>query len=521
MDFLTHHAHFDDRLERWTFNQDHRRGGLWLYRQARRYLVPFDVESDEGYKNRLERSPGLYENLVEASLQVYSSQLWRREPDRDLPPSLSAVLKDVDLNGTDASAFFQQATENADLFGIYYTLVDAPRIDPGTTEDQVAKKRLRPFFEHIEPHQLVDWEVETNDTERRGRLNYAVIEDCVCRGKGPFQKGEDVRRLRVFTRDTWEIWENSKGDSKDFAPVAAGTNFIGEVPIAIWYSRRKEPMVGETIFDDVSAKSNALWNRSSVRDESFYFQGFAQLFIFSDNTSLGKLKLGEARAIKLGQSDSADYKAPPANVFEAYKAYVREMIDSVADLVFVRSTRQLPTAAPTSAETRETDRQEFLALLAKKAQGFEESEREAWRLAALLAGETPDAAEKIEIKYNRQFRSQEADATEWSLRLQGHVASRVEWRMALHPEETKEDAEKAIEEIDKDIEERTPIALQAANDKRDMVKALLAGQDLGANRSADAQADTDEAKAAEDAVAPRKPEGSGAAGRPSNGAPFQ
>jgi len=455
-DFAVRHPEYTERLPDWSFNRDHFRGGRALAEASkvalapsgtvRRYLYPHEVEGAKTYENRLDRSPGLYQNLVTHAIDVYRSHVMRVEAQRELPDVLAPIVLDADLFGSSAHAFFSAVHDEAQLQGISFVLVDAPEVPDGLTEAAAREQRLRPWFELVTAEAVIDWEIETQDPRTRGQLKFAVLRDCVQQRPGSFQATKEITRYRVWTPATWQIWHADGTDGKAVL-VKNGPNRIARVPIVPCYDRFRGPMMGGTVIDEVARKANALWNRSSVRDENFYRQGFSLLVIASDAQGIEKLDLGAQRALVLAKGDTAAYQSPSTGIFEAYGAFAREMIEQAADLVFGRTARhQMPTAQVESAAKREIDRREFVALLEMKASRMEECERQAWAMAARYYGVETNSDDAPWVTYSRDFRVHELEAAEWAERIAQGVASPVEWRLALHPEETEEEAAEAVRE---------------------------------------------------------------------------
>lgn len=446
LDFSVRHDDYDALNTVWTYNADHYAGGRVLCAAGSTYLHQFVLEGDESYRKRLERAEGLYENLIAKAMGVYLSHVFRREADRSKLTAIHAEASDVDLFGTPAHDFFRAVLEQAVLQGISYVLVDAPREGGFVTEAEAQARRLRPWMELVPAPKVVDWDVETADPARRGALNYVVIRDTIVRGKAPFSRGVTMTRFRIWTRNEWAVYEAQGESATAAALVSYGPNALGVVPLVPCYDRQIAPFRGATIVDEVARKANALWNRSSVRDENFYFQGFSQLVIKSDDKTLGELKLGADRAIKLSRGDDAGYISPSGDTFAAFKDFVQELTESVADLVFARTERQTPTAQVETAEKREIDRAEFVALLHAKSKSIETCERAAWRLWAMYLSSAPDTVESVEVPYPREFRVSDVPAAEWQAMVTAHVESRVDWRLSRHPEESRERAIEAIKE---------------------------------------------------------------------------
>lgn len=526
------HPHYDERSPVWHWNRDHWEGGRALVKKATEYLPKFQLENEENYSRRKGRAQRLYHNLVRSAVQVYISQLFRKQPDRTLPDGWDAYVDDVDMMGTKASRFFKHTGQRTFRDGVCFVLVDAPdesllmqppveakplpappkEKQPPTEDErpdeQAAKEpppkpepdakaeptkeriseadaqelRLRPWFERIEAHRVIDWDVERVDTARRGTLNWVVIQDDSFERRLPFQQPEKVTRFRVYTRDRIMFYERrtraKEGAQNTSSEVLTKdvANQLGEVPLVAFYDEFIEPMRGATVMDDVALTANALWNSTSVADEAYHYQGFSLLTIVSD-ADMEELKIGEDRGLRLPTGSTAEYLSPSAVPFEAHEKRAREMVERVADLVFQRTSRQLPTAQVESAEKKDLDRQEFVALLEEKAAGFEQAEKQCWQLFARYLQADPTV---VSVTYNRKFRTDQRTVQDWKDLVAEHVASRVEWYLDLHPGVTKDEALEAIKE---NIEAEKELAPAAA--------AMDAGVDAFGNALDDLSMDGD------------------------------
>src|SRR5262245_4489155 len=127
--FDQQHEWYKRRSEAWRYNREHHEGGRALITSAHisEYLIQFKSETG-GYTDRVKRAPGLYENLPKRALQVYQSQLFRVQPRRTLPKKLTELEMNVDLQGTEADEFFKAVSEEAQLLGQTYVLIDSPHV---------------------------------------------------------------------------------------------------------------------------------------------------------------------------------------------------------------------------------------------------------------------------------------------------------------------------------------------------------------------------------------------------------
>lgn len=449
INYTQHHAEYDARARVWQFNRDHLAGGRALSDGS--YLTQFSVEADGGFRSRAKRAQGLYDSLPKRAIQVYSSQVFRTEPTRQLPDNVKAFEKDVDLFGTDAHQFFATVAEDAYLQGLSYVLVDAPPRSSDDAEPITEAERvgagLRPWLEHVPVEKLIDWDVEYRDHRRRGRLNYVVLYEQIEEHPGPFERAKtlEVWRLYQWTPEgvLFQKLTRAPGDREPDAVVDTNLG-VSEIPLVPFYCDRTGPFTGSTVLDDVCLAANALWHAASVRDEAFHWQGFRQTYITTD-LDISKLKISESRAIPLQQGDDVKVVDPPVSAFDAYEKLMREIRERVADLVFNRTSRQNPTAQVESAEKRDLDRQEFLALLKRKAHSAQDAEQRCWELLAEFMGaDARQVPELVTVEYEMDFRVNDRTIDEWVQAVEEGFFSREEAYQHYHPQSSDDEARNSI-----------------------------------------------------------------------------
>jgi hypothetical protein len=453
--FSIRHKHYLKREPIWKWNRDHFMGANALLSSKDDgvisdvdYLPKFQIEEDAPYQKRVKRARGLYDNLVSRALKVYRSQVHRVPPVRNISGDAEVALLDIDGFGTPAEQFFQNHNELSWLYGIQSCLVvGPPDVDGRLSQGQVSvaeaqARKLRPWVESIPPLTMVDWGIETTDPARRGELNYVMLRDEVMGEKEPMKKPTRYDRYRIYTMtetQTFRIVLEAGDDMSEVVvdvieddPIQHG---LGEVPIVPFYDQFVAPMQGATVMDDVAESANALWNSWSVADQAYYYQGFNIMVLFTDKDSK-KIKIAEDRGLVLDPGDKAEYLAPSPVPFDAHRLRVEMIRERVRDVVFNRTDRQNPTAQVESAEKRELDREEFVALLEQKSGNAERAERKVWSLLSKAWGQ-----ENVEheITYNRRFRTDARAADEWTKLTEAGVYSMAEWYMDEHPEADSED----------------------------------------------------------------------------------
>ena len=398
LDFRPGHPLYKENLSRWNYLRDHYSGGIGYVRKG--YLSRHERESGDNFRRRL--SDSRYPNYCKPINNLFVSHLWRRKPQRSLPASLKALMPDVDRFGTGIDTFMKQITVSAGVEGHAFILVDAPSGTKPSTKAEEDSRKLRPYFVHLSPQQVLDWEFETKSPQRFGRLNRVVISEPRTQGGG----SEKIERYRVFTPELWQIWEQRNGPGKAELK-AEGENYLGEVPLVPVYNLRAGVFLGESTIEDIAVLNHALYQKTSILDEAEYWAGFPQLIIFTDE-DVAEVELSQSRALQFRPGDDARFIEHSGTAIESLRASVREIKQDIFRIALKQISEPTQGAGVESAAKRRIDRSEFVASLEERSHNFEEAEIKAWRLAAKWMGESPGkhrGGVQPSIRYRASIRS--------------------------------------------------------------------------------------------------------------------
>lgn len=375
-----------DNLKRWTYLRDHYEGGLGYLHKG--YLSRHERESDRNFRRRLADSR--YVNFCKPINNLFAAYLWRRKPLRSLPEAMTPLLGDVDRFGTDVNAFMRAVTTAAGVEGHGFILVDAPAAPRAASKVHAEKMGIRPYFVHLLPQQVLDWEFELVDPARFGQLNQVVLVD-------PASEHGRVG-WRIWRPDVWETYRAASG-GRGFELVAEGENPLGTVPLICVYNLKQGLFVGESTIEDIAPLNHALYQKTSILDEAEYWAGFPQLVIFTDE-EVAEIELSQSRALQFRPGDEARFIEHSGAAVESLRTSVNDLKQNIFRIALKRIGDFKAAAGVESAAKRRLDRAELMASLEERVLNFEEAETKAWRLAAQWMGLDP---EEVKIEYNRRF----------------------------------------------------------------------------------------------------------------------
>ena len=296
--------------------------------------------------------------------------------------------------GTGANTFMKQLTVSAGVEGHAFILVDAPSGTRPRTKAEEESSRLRPYFVHLSPQQVLSWEFETESPERFGQLKQAVLQE----PRSERDKSGGKRRYRVFSPESWQVWEQGVGRGQPEL-LAQGRNYLGEVPLIPVYNLRAGVFMGESTIEDIAVLNHSLYQKTSILDEAEYWAGFPQLVIFTDE-DVAEVELSQSRALQFRPGDDARFIEHSGKAIESLRASVWEIKQDIFRIALKQISEPSQGTGVESAAKRRIDRSEFVASLEERSHNFEEAEQRAWQLAAKWMGESP---ENIEVEYNHRF----------------------------------------------------------------------------------------------------------------------
>ena len=234
------------------------------------YLHKSKSEDDDVFNTRVKLS--YYDNLLRMIVKARQALFWRKTPTLEIPNYLEEYLEDIDGRKSEHMAFFQNITENAEVDGIAWVLVDKPSVSiPRVlSEQEEIDFGIRPFMRFVPAENVIDWGFDPNTQ----KLTYAVIRSEVEFPKMPGIETPKRKQWKVWTRNTWQIYykseEKNQNNEPSFYKVDEGTHSAGEVPLVPFYGKKVKPYCGEPVGSQVLDHCVATYNKTSHIDYAIW-----------------------------------------------------------------------------------------------------------------------------------------------------------------------------------------------------------------------------------------------------------
>jgi len=159
----TQHPQYQAMVERWKRCEDAAEGEHAIHKAGTKYLPKLAEETDTDYQARLKRTP--FFNAVWRTISGLKGMLFRKSPQRTVPPGIEPFMADVDMEGTPLDLFAQDIAEELLTLGRVGILIDRPPMplnEDGTalTVAQAEKLGLRPMMQSYDADEVINWKEE-------------------------------------------------------------------------------------------------------------------------------------------------------------------------------------------------------------------------------------------------------------------------------------------------------------------------------------------------------------------------
>lgn len=243
-----------------------------------RYLPRHSAESRRNWNTRIRTAV-----LNNKSKEILDAWVGRPFSDpvhvgEDVPEAVAALLKDVDLQGNDATVFCREWFREGLAKAFCHVIVDSPVVDAeGRTLDDDRRERVRPFWSLIRPENLIA--ASTTVVGGREVLTHVRLLERSVERDGYEER--EVVRIREFNREldgsvSVKIWINPDEKHKDDWVLDGSPRLLGidEIPIVTFYASRSGLLEGTPPLEDVVDLNIAHWQKKSNNDNALTVASF-------------------------------------------------------------------------------------------------------------------------------------------------------------------------------------------------------------------------------------------------------
>jgi len=279
-------------------------GGTRRMRESGRYYLPQEPkETDEQYKNRLQRT-FLY-NAYKKSIVSLASQPFNRPVQVDnLPEELSYLEDDADSMGSSLTEIAYELLVQGLIYGKFHTLTDYPPVEGEITLLEQRENKIRPYINVISPLNLIGWSskrVGGIDITTEVRVKETAIE------VGENYQEHLVTYLRLYNQDKVELHSYKDGNENyNYQYQETFSNTLGYIPLSTGYVEKTGTMTSHPPLEDLAWMNLRHWQSSSDQNNILHVARVPILFARGfEEGELDNAEIGASRAITTTNENGA------------------------------------------------------------------------------------------------------------------------------------------------------------------------------------------------------------------------
>jgi len=402
--FHRRHPEYSANESRWKHASSAYRGGKNYIDQALiRHVSEIDIEFAE------RRRRAYYFNYPRAIAQKITQYVLAIEPARR--GAREDMVEDWSSSGLRCNEVMRQLSTLLNVYGRAWLAVEMPDFEGKPSIERARREGLRPYVKALSPLQVTDWAYGKD-----GKLLWAICTEEELLNRDPFSPPVKLCRRRLFTRETWHLFEQTHSGVRE---IDSGINMTGIVPLIGVTEPDGFGIGGGHWIEDVVNISEAILNNESEAQMNTVKQMFGMLVV-SESFARGAQKLN------LSGSKTENFSATVARsaaIIEAVdeKGISRFISPSGVETATIRNENehlkrelfeivglalQSNSRNNQSAESKSWDFQNASQFLASRADLLEQSELEAWKIMQRYDLDIPVP----EVLYNRKFAVRDLNA---------------------------------------------------------------------------------------------------------------
>ena len=289
--------------------------------------------------------------------------------------------KDVDRQGTDLQEFARKMLRVAIGYGHCGLLVDYPKADGIRTLADERAARLMPYFNTIEPWEIIGWKHDPK--EAGGRVTQVRIREIVSEAVGEFGE-KAVEQIRVLEPGKYRVYRKGRADAK-WELKEEGKTSLDRIPLTVTYSEKQAVMMSRPPLLDVAHINLAHYRLQSQHLNALQVAGFPLLVLKGWDDQAPELQVDVSKALAMPTDGDVSYVEPANGAFDAYQTELEQLETQMSNLGIAILAQQKNVAE--AAKKAALDRADTNSMLANISQDLQDALQEAVDMAAEYAGQ--------------------------------------------------------------------------------------------------------------------------------------
>lgn len=373
--------------QKWDLIHDLRGGTLRMQDAGKKWLPPNNGEELDEFTNRLCRAVlfnGYKKTISEHAARPFAKPV-RLLNSESLGEFLGTIESDVDGTKKDLTAFAQEVLEAGLDYGLTHCLVDFPRMSRDATLADRRRLGLRAKFIHVTPPQILGHDTIELEDGTTVLDQIRIYEESV-RKVGEFGQ-EKIRRVRVYTRTSWQVWETTdsgasvtdltadpagidpdRGPGEGVNAVTSGgfklkdfgDHLLGMVPLVTYYTNRAGFLAGVPPFEDLAQLNKAHWQSTASHRNYLDFAriGMLAAYGFTEDEINGALTFSSRRLVRTSRGADEAKLEVVEHTGDAIKAGERDLtkLEEQMEVLGNEPLQQRTAGVSATGEVRDENR---------------------------------------------------------------------------------------------------------------------------------------------------------------------
>lgn len=394
---------YEEFSPRWNFYLSAYEGGEEfanrnnLFRHAR--------ETEQDFHDRCDRIHNM--NYCESLVDFFTNFIFAESIDRDGGGNKDwyrDFVKDVNKKKESVDAFMRQVSDDSQIFGMSYILVDSPTLpetDVLTKADEQALG-IRPYWVLIKPDEILDWVVDDF-----GTILYAKrLQNTTEVVSGEQRQFERYTEFYPAETVVTRVDVTDKTRKPIIYPSESYPNDLGMVPIVVARFKRSKryPFVGLSFLRDFAGNQREVMNLTSLLQEFLYRQCFNMLAKEVDsNIPMREQEdgnMGTSNVIEVPKgAKMPQYLSPPADPAK----FIQEERQRIKNEMFLRASQdainELFNGEKSSGFSQAQSFSKTVPFISSRADMLESVENQLMTLTLLMIGKMWDGKVKYKDRY--------------------------------------------------------------------------------------------------------------------------
>jgi hypothetical protein len=365
-------------------------------------------ENEDDYTDRVNRLH--YLNYCEPLVDFFTNFIFTETIARDGGKNsdfYTNFINNVNRKGDNVVDFMKMVSDDMQIFGMSYVLVDTPRIkrlngeDQPLSQAQVEEQGIRPYWVLIKPNEVIDWVTDEFEV-----LEY--LKRCQPIAKNVSGTTRQFEKYTEWYTDhiVISVVDVTNSRKPELVSQEALPNSLGKIPIEVIRHKRSKRYryMGNSFLRDFAYNNREVMNLTSLLQEFLYRQAFNILAKETDGNvpfrDQADGAIGTANVLEYPKgADAPTYISPPADPAQ----FIAEERQRLINEMFKRASQdmmsELFNGEKSSGFSQAQSFSKTVPFIATRADNLEKAENALMALTMQLQGQKWDGTVKYKDRY--------------------------------------------------------------------------------------------------------------------------